>query len=56
MRFGAFVAVGGFTSLPIHQVALDMLAFMLGLFILGQGVLLVRHPERRHSNRCRAKK
>ena len=49
--FGAFVVVGGLTSLVVHPVALGVLTLVLGLFILGQGVLLARRPERRQSNR-----
>ena len=51
--FGAFVVVGSLTSLVVHPVALGVLALLLGLFILAQGVLLARRPERRQANRRR---
>lgn len=54
--FGAFVVVGSLTSLVVHQVALGVLALLLGLFILAQGVLLIRRSERRQSNRRRVRK
>ena len=54
--FGAFVVVGSLTSLVVHQVALGVLALLLGLFILAQGVLLIRRPERRQFNRRRVRK
>ena len=53
--FGAFVVVGSLTSLVVHPVALGVLALLLGLFILSQGVLLARRPERRQSNRRKAR-
>ena len=53
--FGALVVVGSLATLMVRPEQLGVLALSMGLFILGQGVLLARRPERRRSNRRKAR-